>query len=93
MYMLYSSTSGGCHSEAEHLAIFEAAVAALQGQQDEAAHSYALELCAMVSATSPPFHRKQGHSPHHSDSPLREAHIAGLPFVPLCPNANKLSAA
>ena len=29
LYILYSSTSGGCHSDAEHRAIFEAAVATL----------------------------------------------------------------
>ena len=29
LYILYSSTSGGCHSDAEHRAIFEAAVAAM----------------------------------------------------------------
>ena len=29
LYILYSSASGGCHSDAEHRAIFEAAVAAM----------------------------------------------------------------
>merc|ERR1719498_900488 len=29
LYILYSSTSGGCHSDAQHRAIFEAAVATL----------------------------------------------------------------